>query len=91
MVDLDASFVSVARADQSHICDRMTCIRNEKVVNIKYTSLAEVYAVSKASLFSLIAKANSQARSECFSNIVIRWKFSQRACELAFAMSGKEP
>ena len=48
-----------------------------------------IFAISyiKAS-FPLIAKANSQ---RVLSNIVIGCKFSQRACELAFAMSGKEP
>ncbi len=41
------------------------------------------------SSFPLIAKANSQ-RQWVLSNIAIGWKFSQRACVLGFAMSGKE-
>ena len=45
------------------------------------------FAIHKAS-YPLIAKANSHARSECFQIWWLDGKFSRRACELAFAITG---
>ncbi len=55
-----------------------------------YKLTKKVYFIN-LSFFSTHRKSQLASSQRVLSNIMIGWKHSQRACELAFAMSGKEP
>jgi hypothetical protein len=61
------------------------------MVFLFFSSLRQAINRTAESLFSTPRKSQLASSQPVLSNIVIGCKFSQRACELAFAMIGKEP